>query len=91
MKRDCVWKVGKESKMIDFSRMRKRMKHGTISELILKKNKKTKKQKTVGLWKWKLGKELHLWSSWLRLEWYGDICICITDSLCYKAETNTPL
>ena len=21
---------------------------------------------------------------------YGDICICITDSLCYKAETNTP-
>ena len=21
----------------------------------------------------------------------GDICICITDSLCYKAETNTPL
>ena len=20
---------------------------------------------------------------------YGDICICITDSLCYKAETNT--
>ena len=22
---------------------------------------------------------------------YGDICICITDSLCYKAETNTPL
>ena len=19
---------------------------------------------------------------------YGDICICITDSLCYKAETN---
>ena len=20
-----------------------------------------------------------------------DICICITDSLCYKAETNTPL
>ena len=22
---------------------------------------------------------------------YGDICICITDSLCCKAETNTPL
>ena len=22
---------------------------------------------------------------------YGDICICITDSLCYKAETNTLL
>ena len=22
---------------------------------------------------------------------YGDIGICITDSLCYKAETNTPL
>ena len=22
---------------------------------------------------------------------YGDICIRITDSLCYKAETNTPL
>ena len=22
---------------------------------------------------------------------YVDICICITDSLCYKAETNTPL
>ena len=22
---------------------------------------------------------------------YGHICICITDSLCYKAETNTPL
>ena len=21
----------------------------------------------------------------------GNICICITDSLCYKAETNTPL
>ena len=21
----------------------------------------------------------------------GDICICIADSLCYKAETNTPL
>ena len=22
---------------------------------------------------------------------YGNICICITDSLCYKAENNTPL
>ena len=22
---------------------------------------------------------------------YRDICICIADSLCYKAETNTPL
>ena len=22
---------------------------------------------------------------------YGDICICIADSLCYKTETNTPL
>ena len=22
---------------------------------------------------------------------YGDICICIADSLCYKAATNTPL
>ena len=22
---------------------------------------------------------------------YGDICICITDSLYYKAETNTPI
>ena len=22
---------------------------------------------------------------------YRDICICITDSLCYKAETDTPL
>ena len=22
---------------------------------------------------------------------YGNLCICITDSLCYKAETNTPL
>ena len=21
---------------------------------------------------------------------YGNICICITDSLCYKAATNTP-
>ena len=22
---------------------------------------------------------------------YGNICVCITDSLCYKSETNTPL
>ena len=22
---------------------------------------------------------------------YGDICICIADSLCYKAETDTPV
>ena len=22
---------------------------------------------------------------------YGNICICITDSFCYKADTNTPL
>ena len=22
---------------------------------------------------------------------YGNICICITDSLCYKSDTNTPL
>ena len=22
---------------------------------------------------------------------YGNICICISHSLCYKAETNTPL
>ena len=22
---------------------------------------------------------------------YGNICICIADSLCYKAEANTPL
>ena len=22
---------------------------------------------------------------------YGDVCIWIADSLCYKAETNTPL
>ena len=22
---------------------------------------------------------------------YGDICICIAGSLCYQAETNTPL
>ena len=22
---------------------------------------------------------------------YGNVCICVADSLCYKAETNTPL
>ena len=22
---------------------------------------------------------------------HGDVCICIADSLCYTAETNTPL
>ena len=22
---------------------------------------------------------------------YGNICVCMTDSLCYKAEANTPL
>ena len=22
---------------------------------------------------------------------YGDICICVADSLCYKGETNTPM
>ena len=22
---------------------------------------------------------------------FGNICICISDSLCYKADTNTPL
>ena len=21
---------------------------------------------------------------------YGNVCICVADSLCYKAETNTP-
>ena len=26
-----------------------------------------------------------------RAKRYGDICIYIADSLCYKAETNTPL
>ena len=26
-----------------------------------------------------------------RGERYGDMCICIANSLCYKAETNTPL
>ena len=31
------------------------------------------------------------WEGDARGKRYGDICICITDSLCYKAETNTPL
>ena len=26
-----------------------------------------------------------------RISVNGDICICIVGSLCYKAETNTPL
>ena len=26
-----------------------------------------------------------------RAKRYGNICICITDSLCYKAETNTTI
>ena len=31
------------------------------------------------------------WEGDVRGRRYGDICICIADSLCYKAETNTPL
>ena len=31
------------------------------------------------------------WEGDARGKRYGDICICIADSLCYKAETNTPL
>ena len=31
------------------------------------------------------------WEGDTRERRYGDICICIADSLCYKAETNTPL
>ena len=32
------------------------------------------------------------WEGGTRGRKYGDICcICIADSLCYKAETNTPL
>ena len=31
------------------------------------------------------------WEGGSRGRTYGDICICIADSLCYKAETNTPL
>ena len=47
--------------------------------------------KTVGeVWWGKLGRA---WRSkiYARGKRYGNICICITDSLCYKAETNTPL
>ena len=31
------------------------------------------------------------WEGDIRWRRYGCICICIADSLCYKAETNTPL
>ena len=31
------------------------------------------------------------WEGDARGRRYGDRCICIADSLCYKAETNTPL
>ena len=31
------------------------------------------------------------WEGEARGRGYGDICICIADSLCYTAETNTPL
>ena len=34
------------------------------------------------------------WGRWegdARGRRYGDICICIADSLCYKAETSTPV
>ena len=31
------------------------------------------------------------WEGDARRNRYGDICICIADSLCYKVETNTPL
>ena len=31
------------------------------------------------------------WEGDARGRAYGDICIHIADSLCYKAETNTPL
>ena len=31
------------------------------------------------------------WEGDARGRTYGDICICIADSLCYTAETNTPL
>ena len=31
------------------------------------------------------------WEGDARGRRYGDICICIADSLCYKAETNTTL
>ena len=31
------------------------------------------------------------WEGDARGRRYRDICICIADSLCYTAETNTPL
>ena len=31
------------------------------------------------------------WEGDARGRGYGDICICTADSLCYTAETNTPL
>ena len=31
------------------------------------------------------------WEGDARGKRYGNICICITDLLCYKAETNPPL
>ena len=31
------------------------------------------------------------WEGDTRGKRYGNICICIADSLCYKAETSTPL
>ena len=34
--------------------------------------------------------KLH-WEGDARGRRYGDICLCIADSLCFKAETNTPL
>ena len=32
-----------------------------------------------------------MWEAAARGRRYGDICICIADSLCYKAETNTTM
>ena len=37
------------------------------------------------------GVEYGGWEGDARRKRYGDICIHIADSLCYKAETNTPL
>ena len=34
---------------------------------------------------------MHGWEGDARGRSYGGICICIADSFCYKAETNTPL
>ena len=31
------------------------------------------------------------WEGDARARGYGDICVCIADSLCYEAGTNTPL